>query len=430
RLSIWLGTYDFHAASADDLYREKLLTSVARQARHLARTAPGRLDGAPTLSAIKGLIYAAICLPDSRLKLSTALRLLWRELDNQVLSDGIHIQRRPSLHLSVLRDLIDLRSLICRLDGADAERAVERLQKIIDRMGPALRFYRHGDGRLASFNGGHEGDPVLIDAVLAQADTRGRPIRRAEDAGFERAVCGRATLIFDVGPPPPPGYRHGTHAGLLAFELSIGRERVVVNCGGVPGMDHPTGIVRVGTRGPLAQWRDGLRTTVAHTTVGVGDGDSVAIGPGLLVGSATPDVAIHRTDNQGAVLLAGRAEGYAESFDLVHHRTLYLTAAGDRLTGEDVLTGSGGHEFTVRFHLHPKVRASLVTGGSAILLRLPSGEGWRFKSSGLSMDLEESVYWATPSGGPRRTSQIVINGTTQGGATTVRWAFCREGASK
>lgn len=430
RLSMWLGTYDFHAASADDAYRARLLASATKQARHLSRTAPGKLPGAPALTAIKGLIYAAICLPDSRIKLSGALRLLWRELDSQVLADGNHIQRRPSLHLSVLRDLIDLRTLICRCDAPESEDAVERLKSVIDRMGPALRFFRHGDGRLAVFNGGQEADPVLIDSVLAQADAPARPIRRAEDTGFERAVCGRATLIFDVGAPPPPAYRHGTHAGLMAFELSVGRERLVVNCGALPGLDHPTGIVRVGTRGPLAQWRDGLRTTVAHSTVGVGDADSVAIGPGLSAGRPTPDVAIHRTDNQGAVLLAGRADGYADQFGLVHHRTLYLTAAGDRLTGEDVLSGPGGHDFSIRFHLHPKVRASLVTGGDAILLRTTAGEGWKFKTAGGAMALEESAYWATTSGGPRRTNQIVVTGTTQGGATTLRWSFCREGSAK
>lgn len=430
RLSMWLGSYDFHAASADDAYRERLLASAARQARHLARTAPGRIAGAPALSAVKGLVYAAVCLPEMRSRLPSALRLLWREIDGQVLHDGVHIQRRPSLHLSVLRDLIDLRSLLCRLDTPETAIAVDRLQKAIDRMGPALRIFRHGDGRLAAFNGGQEGDPVLIDSVLAQADTSGRPIRRAEDAGFERAVCGRATLLFDVGAPPPVAYRHGTHAGLLAFELSVGRERLVVNCGSLPGLDHPTGLQRLVTRGPLAQWRDGLRTTVAHSTVGVGDGDAVAIGPGLSVGNETPEVVIHRTDNQGAVLLAAKADGYAGAFGLSHHRTLYLTAAGDRLTGEDVLSGTGGHEFTVRFHLHPKVRASLVTGGDAILLRTATGEGWRFKATGGAIDLEESVYWATGTGGPRRSSQIVVAGTTQGGATTVRWTFCREGSAR
>ena len=430
RLANWLGTYDFHAASADDEYRERLLDSAARQARHLLRTAPGRLAGAPALSAAKGLVMAAACLPDMQAKLPAALKTLWRELDTQILQDGVHVQRRPSLHLAVLRDLIDLRTLLCRLDTPEADTAMARLQETVDRMGPALRFFRHGDGRLATFNGGCEGDPVLIDAVLAQADTSGRPIRRAEEAGFERAVCGRATLLFDAGPPPPPAYRHGTHAGLLAFELSVGRERLVVNCGSLPGLDHPTGLLRVGMRGPLSQWRDGLRTTVAHSTVGVGDGDAVAIGPGLSVGAETPEVELHRTDNQGAVLLAAKADGYAGAFGLTHHRTLYLTAPGDRLTGEDVLEGPGGHDFALRFHLHPKVRASLVTGGASILLRTAGGEGWRFKAEGAEIDLEESAYWSGGTGGPRRCSQIVVAGTTQGGATTVRWTFCREGSPK
>jgi uncharacterized heparinase superfamily protein len=31
----------------------------------------------------------------------------------------------------------------------------------------------------------------------------------------------------------------------------------------------------------------------------------------------------------------------------------------------------------VRFHLHPAVKATLAQSGQAVLMRLPSGRGWR-----------------------------------------------------
>ncbi|MFX8637176.1 hypothetical protein ABTM28_20640, partial [Acinetobacter baumannii] len=74
----------------------------------------------------------------------------------------------------------------------------ESLPGIIERMTPGVRFFRHGDGGLALFNGGQELEPVLIDAVLTQADARGRPLKSAPHSGFERILAGRALLLMDT----------------------------------------------------------------------------------------------------------------------------------------------------------------------------------------------------------------------------------------
>src|SRR3546814_4312385 len=61
------------------------------------------------------------------------------------------------LHLTLLRHLIDLRGVLraARAAGMDAGAPIA-LQHAIDRMAPALRFYRHGDGGLCLFNGRSE----------------------------------------------------------------------------------------------------------------------------------------------------------------------------------------------------------------------------------------------------------------------------------
>jgi uncharacterized heparinase superfamily protein len=74
----------------------------------------------------------------------------------------------------------------------------------------------------------------------------------------------------------------------------------------------------------------------------------------------------------------------------------------------------------LRFHLHPAVVASLQQDDSAVLLRLPSGHGWRLRAKGAKVELEESVYLGTEA---RRTNQIVLQGET--GADSVQWAITR-----
>ena len=90
----------------------------------------------------------------------------------------------------MLGALIDIRALY-----KTARLAMpELLQHTIDRMTPALRFFRHGDGGLALFNGSQEpARRLLLDTILTQADARGKPLKRAPQAGFDRMSLGRTS---------------------------------------------------------------------------------------------------------------------------------------------------------------------------------------------------------------------------------------------
>ena len=119
RLAQWFSQYEFYAASADVGFRQRLLTSAARQARHLAAVLPAGLSGAGLVTAAKGLCLAGLCLPDGGIWLNRGLALLGQALEAQILHDGGQRERCPALLLSVLRDCIDLRAaLLAALAGS------------------------------------------------------------------------------------------------------------------------------------------------------------------------------------------------------------------------------------------------------------------------------------------------------------------------
>src|SRR5439155_389868 len=136
------------------------------------------------------------------------LKTIEREIAVQILPDGGHVSRNPSLQLQVLQDLIDTRAVL-RAVRFEAPAAV---QLAIDRMAPMLRFFRHGDRRLALFNDSLEEDGVLIDLVLTRSETKGRPPSQAADIGFDRLQAGRSLLIVDTGRPAPRGFDETVHA--------------------------------------------------------------------------------------------------------------------------------------------------------------------------------------------------------------------------
>lgn len=415
RVVNWLAGFDFYAQDADPAFHTALFASLARQARHLTRTVPGDLAGSDLILAIKGLIYLGLCLPGGDARLQRGMRLLEREIDRQVLADGGHVERSPSTHLAVLRHLVELRGLL-RDAGCDMP---EALLRAIDRMAPVMRLYRHGDGKLALFNDSHEDEGWRIDLVLQQADAKGRPPPQAPHTGFQRLQAGRTLLLMDVGEPSPPGLDRHAHAGLMSFEMSVGKERMIVNCGAHPG-SHPT-------------WTEALRATAAHSTVTIDDTNAAEVLPDGGIGRRPRRVHCRRETADGNTWLEAWHDGYRQPFGLVHQRRLFLAAGGDDLRGEDSLRPAtralegrtGGRHFSIRFHLHPSVRVSLIRERAAALIRLPSGLGWRLRANAGALDLVESVYMGQ-GGLLQRTRQIVITAPLVADGAQVKWSLRRE----
>ncbi|MFD1626514.1 heparinase II/III family protein [Azospirillum griseum] len=412
RVANWIGLHDFYCASADDEFRARVFEHLGRQVRHLARVLPARLDGAPLIAAIKGLVYGGFCLPGLERAGQDGLRLLDRALPGQILPDGGHVERNPSAHLRVLRDLIDIRAVL-RVARVEAP---ESLQPAIERMTPALRFFRHGDGGLALFNGGREEEPALVDTVLAQADVRGRTLRSAPHSGYERLIAARTLVLLDTGAPPSAGLDRMAHAGTLSMEMSVNKERLIVNCG-----SHPA------QRGP---WRLALAGSAAHSTVVVADTNSAEVLEAGGLGRRPAHVGCERQESGSAVLVVATHNGYSKGFSLLHRRRVYLADNGEDLRGEDTLEPVLGAQatdqpFAIRFHLHPTVQPILVQGGAQVILRLPSGNVWRLRATGVALELAESIYLGTGDE-PRRTIQIVMHGHSGPDGVTVKWALRRE----
>ena len=413
RISAWLGHWDFLAATAEDGFRRQLLQRMAQDGRALSASLPAEAAHRGALVVLKGSIAAAVALEEEAW-MTRALRFLPAELERQFHPDGGHVERSPAVQLLALQDLIEIRNLLNGVGVASPP----QLATALERAGQALRLFRHGDMSLALFNATREEAPALVDVVLAQGLAKGRAPMGLEETGFYRLAAGRTLVIADCGAPPPGrapdvasglprGADRSAHAGTLSFEMSVGRDRVIVNCGAAPAGD-PT-------------WRDALRGTAAHSTLVLAETNSAELREEGL-GRRPERVEIERQEAHGAQWLEVGHDGYRRTHGVVHRRRLYLSETGDDLRGEDALEPfpGPGTPWAIRFHLHPGVTAVLQEEEGGVLMRLPGGQGWRFRARGARVGLEESVYLAAE---PRRTSQIVL--TSDGEAETVQWAISR-----
>ena len=405
RIAAWIGFYDFYASAASADFTQRLVTSLYRQWKHLARTISPSLTGVEAIEAARGLIYGGLNFPDGDKALGLACDFLQRQIAVEILPDGGHISRNPSAQLHMLRHLVDIRNVFALADI----RLPESLGAGLAAMIPALKFFRHGDGKLALFHGAAEETALLIDAVLTQAVVRGRVLRRLTETGYERLVAGRSLLLVDAASPPPRAVGSEGHAGLLSFEFSHGRERIIVNCGAVPQGD--------------TQWRMACAATAAHSTLTVNDTNACSIdSEGGIAGAV--QTSAQRFEEGGTHGLEMAHDGYRSDFSLMHHRILRLSEDGEILSGRDMLQGQAGHPFVLRWHLHPNVQVSLSQGGQTALLRTPSGSGWRLRLEGGALALEPSIYCGDAH--PRRTMQIKTASLTREGDTVIKWSLTRE----
>jgi uncharacterized heparinase superfamily protein len=410
---------------SDGKFYRRYLRGLTREIRYLRYAMIDIGDGVPKLQVLIALCYASLCLANQAKHVRSASRRLSDELQRQILPDGGHISRNPGALVELLSDLLPLRQTFAARNIAPPP----ALLNAIDRMMPMLRFFRHGDGSFALFNGMSSAPNDLVATLLAYDDTHGAPMANMPHTGYQRIDASAMTLIMDTGVPPPPSVSQDAHAGCLSFELSSGPSRIVINCGmPATGRDN---------------WRSFARGTAAHSTVTYHETSSCQfvefsamkkLLQGAPIVSGPSNVESYREAVPNGELLTTSHDGYLARFGVIHRRVLMAAADGARLDGEDTLTPAPGGkikgneaDFALRFHLHPSVKASRLSDARGVMLVLPNRDVWTFEALDDKVDLEDSVFLAG-NDGPRRTAQIVIRQDSRH-ASSIRWSFMRSATS-
>jgi len=409
----------------DGKFYRRYLRGLTREIRQLRYTMLDMPDGVPRLQVMIALCYASLCLANQARHIKSTSKKLSDELQRQILPDGGHISRNPGALIELLIDLLPLRQTFAARNIAPPP----PLLNAIDRMMPMLRFYRHGDGSIALFNGMSGTPSDLLATLLAYDDTHGTPMASMPHTGFQRLDAGATALIMDTGAPPPPSVSNEAHAGCLSFELSSGQSRIIINCG-MPSTGRDN-------------WRSFARSTAAHSTLTYHDTSSCQFVEmsamkrflhGALVTSGPARVENLREIVANGVLLSTSHDGYVPRFGVVHRRVVLLAHDGSRVDGEDSVSPAEGarargndSDYALRFHLHPQVKASRLSDARGVMLVLPNRDVWIFEAFDDKVDLEDSVFLAG-NDGPRRTAQIVIHQDSRH-ASSIRWSFVRSTTS-
>ncbi|AIT80264.1 heparinase II/III family protein [Novosphingobium pentaromativorans] len=422
RLMNWL----VHAPlilSGEKALRLRTLRHINETARWLDRQVHHAEDGLAEVAGWCAVIAAGLLLPDGRPRRLYGEAGLIRALGELMGDDGGVLSRSPLAQMEAIALLVRLRNCYqaTRRDPPDA------IERVIEMLVPPLLALTHGDGSLGSWQGAWAINGDDVSALVAASGVRARPLRDVRQWGYQRAVAQKTILLFDTAPPPMPSHARYGCASTLAFEMSHGGHRLIVNCGGAASGG---GLVPV-------RLEQGLRATAAHSTLTIDDANSTAILINGMIGSGVSQVDIDRKTLQNengsnATRLEASHNGYAARYGLTHRRILILRDDGTELRGEDLLLPSGRKGkrgkvgYALRFHLGPEVDVALTEDGQGAGLALPDGSYWQFRSGGGDVSIEDSL-WVDGHGRPQATQQLVVQGLVSRGGGNFGWLLKKMG---
>lgn len=425
RIISFLSHAPFLLGDADGRFYRRYLRNLTHDIRLLRASMVDVPAGVTRLQCVTALTFAALCLANQERAIRGSVRRLVDEIGFQILPDGGHVSRHPGVLIDLLLDFLPLRQTFAARNIAPPP----ALMNAIDRMIPLLRFFRHGDGSFALFNGMGPTPTDLVATILAYDDTHGAPLANLPYSGYQRVEAGQTLLMMDTGAAPPPQVSSDAHAGCLSFELSSGSQRIIVNCG-MPSAAKDN-------------WRHHSRSTAAHSTleynqsssctfVGAGAVQRFLAGAPILQGPSR--VELTREDRDDGTLITASHDGYANRYGIIHRRAVLSSHDGAHIEGEDLLIAAEGglargvpDDFEIRFHLHPSVKVNRLHDAHGAMLILGNREAWTFDAFEDVVELEESAFLAGHDG-PRRTSQIVIRARARQ-VSRIRWSLSRSTAN-
>lgn len=421
RIISWLSHSTVLLRGADMGFYRRFLRSLSAQVRYLDKTAHFAPDGEARMRVRIALAIASLAIPSSPGRIRRSARHLDHELERQILSDGGHISRNPRTGLELLLDFLPLRQTYVNLD----QDLPSRLIPSIDRMYPALRFFRHQGGELALFNGATTTLANELMSALRYDETAGKPFKALPRMNYHRLAVRDTVVIMDTGMALTAEMSRTGHAGCLSFEMSSGKYRFIINSGA--------------PRFAGEHYRQLARATAAHSTVTVNDTSSSRIskshvtGPIFSDGVSVVDV-IRHDSAEGADGLTASHDGYLEIFGLIHERTIQVNSGGTMIRGKDRLRTADGNDppadaeitAVIRFHIHPHIEVRTVDKHEVRLVA-PDGETWIVSTLDAEITVEDDVFFADPSGiAASRQLEMVF---APGEIPEIQWVMNRKAAN-
>ena len=399
RICNWVKNYNFFFNTSDDNFKKEIFGSILKQIEHLVKNFSNLKRNSDLIRIIKALIYSGICIPNKNYYYQIAIFNLKTELNKQILKDGCHFQRNPKIHIQVLMDLLDIRTIL----NSTKKNIFFNLQDAIKNMSIAFRFFLHKDNSVANFNGTTNINQKEIKNIISVIPKPLKSTRELTNSGFQRVDTKDTILIIDCGVPINYDATYKAHSCSATFELSYKKNRIVINS--LTALDEKLN-----------------KTTAAHSTLTLNNTNSYKILKNKHLSRVPSKLKVKRVERYGANVIEIVNYGYKNQYDAIHKRLIYVDKKGTDIRGEDNIYCPIKINFDIRFYLDQNLKAVISNNGRNIILKLANGDGWKFSCSLKKLDIV-SYRNININNQSITNEHIHLTGKTKELITVVRWSF-------
>lgn len=350
RVVNWIYAYSLVADREDESFLAKWRASIFDQLGFLHRHLEHHLLANHLLKNIKALVVGGLIF-QNKSWLAEGRRLLWRELDEQVLADGGHYERSPMYHAQSLADFLESYALLRAFGRTEPN---EKIEARLRAMAGFLSAMSYSDGTLALFN---DSANTVETRPLPILESAKRIIGEVPPAATNFQQTGyylwasadeREKIIVDAGEPSVVYNTAHAHCDLLSYELRLDGQPFIVDSG-----VHGYG----GDR-----FREYCRSTRAHNTA-MFDGVEQSEVWNTFRMARQARVLDAEANGAGKVWsFRGKLERYDGK--VIHQRRIHRSEIGEWVVTD---LAEGDTAMASSFvHLHPAVEAGLIGGGKVI----------------------------------------------------------------
>ncbi len=304
RIPNWLICFDLFDGifKQDEEFKLTAYRSIFAQYSVLAKRRELWQLGNHYFENLKTLVLCSLLFEDP-LAYENYIELFLRELQEEILPDGVHFELSVMYHKIILEDTIRVAYWLKQKNRPELAFILPYIQKMAD----ALFSLEKGMSKTPLFNDAGNGvskeAPALLETVRGLFHIEPVNLDDLTASGYYKLFDGQLALMFDaglIGPDYMPG--HG-HCDCLSFELSRDGKPLFVNSG---------------TYQYQSDLRKYFRSTKAHNTVMIGDQEQSECWGEHRVARRISDIRVEK-NGQG---ITGSYKNYLGN---THHRMLSLS---------------------------------------------------------------------------------------------------------
>lgn len=374
--------------------------------------------------AIVGLIYCGLYVEGFDSFITVATEYLSRECRDKIDEDGGILSRNPEELLEIFTYLVWVAHGLHDADWTPSQAHIDA----INRIAPTLRHLRHTNGNLCRFNGSLGKYSGELDRYLFLSGNKKKTTKILK-MGYARLEGGRTSIIQDAGSLPNLFQSNLAHASVLGFELTHGRQPLIVNCGSGANFGR--------------DWRKAGRATQSHSTFCIKGQSSAKLTRSLSYNSKLTDflsqgpteVVTSKSKVIGGTELTVSHDAYASKFSVNLERKLELSDSGEILIGNDQIAllstrdrsneiSSDDLEYEVRFQFHPEVTVQILDN-DVVKINSKYAGAWILEALNLTPSIQPSYYFSEGNSSPIPTKQVVFSTKFNDFLKQVRWSFVK-----